>query len=276
MSNTFFDRYAELCRSSGETPNSVAKSLGIPSGSITAWKNGSQPRNNTLAKIADYFNVSTDYLLGQEKAPNDTSECFPNAELVEQIRKLARERKTSLTKIETDLKFGNGMIGKWAKAPKSPPYDKLRKIAEYLNISVESLVGEEKTPAETGKRFPKKDSDLVFLSTEEQRRLYRYFSEAAERKGESIDLAVTQSGIPHNLMTRMHNESVSMCDRNDLLRLSEYLGVQTDAKPMLESLPPLDARRAELYRHLHDLVDQVRPEDADTAESLLRVFLDKR
>ena len=40
---------------------------------------------------------------------------------------------------------------------------------------------------------------------------------------------------------------------------------------MLESLPPLDARRAELYRHLHDLVDQVRPEDADTAESLLRV-----
>ena len=147
MSNTFFDRYAELCRSSGETPNSVAKSLGIPSGSITAWKNGSQPRNNTLAKIADYFNVSTDYLLGQEKAPNDTSECFPNAELVEQIRKLARERKTSLTKIETDLKFGNGMIGKWAKAPKSPPYDKLRKIAEYLNISVESLVGEEKTSA---------------------------------------------------------------------------------------------------------------------------------
>ncbi len=199
MSNTFFDRYAELCRSSGETPNSVAKSLGIPSGSITAWKNGSQPRNNTLAKIADYFNVSTDYLLGQEK-----------------------------------------------------------------------------TPAETGKRFPKKDSDLVFLSTEEQRRLYQYFSETAERKGESIDLAVTQSGIPHNLMTRMRNESVSMCDRNDLLRLSEYLGVQTDAKPMLESLPPLDARRAELYRHLHDLVDQVRPEDADTAESLLRVFLDKR
>lgn len=72
---------------------------------------------------------------------------YANSEIVERIRKLARERKTSLTKIETELNFGNGMIGKWAKAPKSPPYDKLLKIADHLNISVETLVGEEKTSA---------------------------------------------------------------------------------------------------------------------------------
>lgn len=39
----------------------------IPSGSITAWKNGTLPRNATISKIAEYFNVSVSYLLGEEK-----------------------------------------------------------------------------------------------------------------------------------------------------------------------------------------------------------------
>lgn len=71
MGSTFFERYAELCKTVGETPNSVAKVIGASSGSVTAWKNGTEPRNTTLSKIADYFSVSTDYLLGKEakKAP---------------------------------------------------------------------------------------------------------------------------------------------------------------------------------------------------------------
>lgn len=71
MGSIFFERYAELCKSVGETPNSVAKIIGASSGSVTAWKNGAEPRNTTLSKIADYFSVSTDYLLGKEteKAP---------------------------------------------------------------------------------------------------------------------------------------------------------------------------------------------------------------
>ena len=71
MGSIFFERYAELCKEAGETPNSVAKIIGASSGSVTAWKNGTDPRNATLSKIADYFGVSTDYLLGKEakKAP---------------------------------------------------------------------------------------------------------------------------------------------------------------------------------------------------------------
>lgn len=76
MGNAFFDRFAELCKSSGETPNYVAKKIGVSSGSVTAWKNGTEPRSSTAAKIADYFGVSTDYLLGndqKEKAPAEVS-----------------------------------------------------------------------------------------------------------------------------------------------------------------------------------------------------------
>ena len=76
MGNIFFERFAELCKEIGETPNSVAKTLGISSGSVTAWKNGTEPRNKTLSAIADHFGVTTDYLLGKEteKAPTGSGE----------------------------------------------------------------------------------------------------------------------------------------------------------------------------------------------------------
>ena len=53
----------------------------------------------------------------------------------------------------------------------------------------------------------------MFLSTEEQGRLYRYFSEAAERKGESIDLAVTEE---------------------NLLSVSRYLGIEDEVQEILD------------------------------------------
>lgn len=69
----FWERFSALCVESGKSPNGVAKELGIPSGSITAWKNGSIPRSATLIKIASYFNVAVSVLTEEsgekEKSP---------------------------------------------------------------------------------------------------------------------------------------------------------------------------------------------------------------
>ena len=67
MGSKFFERYTELCKSIGETPNSIGKQLGFSSGSITAWKKGTVPGAGTLTKISTFFDVSTDYLLGKEE-----------------------------------------------------------------------------------------------------------------------------------------------------------------------------------------------------------------
>lgn len=75
MASCFFERYSELCKEAGETPNSVAKTIGASSGSVTAWKNGTEPRYSTIVKIADYFNVPIGYLSGnEEKAPTVSGE----------------------------------------------------------------------------------------------------------------------------------------------------------------------------------------------------------
>lgn len=65
----FWERFNELCTEHHTKPNPVVKELGISSGIITKWKNGSLPNSDTLLKIADYFNVSADYLLGRSDHP---------------------------------------------------------------------------------------------------------------------------------------------------------------------------------------------------------------
>ena len=61
---SFWDIFYKLCTENNTKPNPVAKELGIASGTITQWKNGSVPSSASLSKIADYFGVTTDYLLG--------------------------------------------------------------------------------------------------------------------------------------------------------------------------------------------------------------------
>lgn len=78
----FWDNYVKLCASLDKTPNAVAKEIGLSSGSVTAWKNGSIPYIKTVAKIADYFGVSPDDLLEEqkEKAPGISSEGLTDSE----------------------------------------------------------------------------------------------------------------------------------------------------------------------------------------------------
>jgi transcriptional regulator with XRE-family HTH domain len=61
----FWERFYSLCLEKGTKPNPVGKELGVASSAITYWKKGSFPNAETLNKIAEYFNVTTSYLLGK-------------------------------------------------------------------------------------------------------------------------------------------------------------------------------------------------------------------
>lgn len=63
-----FDRVKELSEKRGKNIKDVAIELGFSENAFYKWKTQS-PKSETLEKVADYFGVSTDYLLGrtQEK-----------------------------------------------------------------------------------------------------------------------------------------------------------------------------------------------------------------
>ena len=63
----FWTQFQLLCSKIGKSPNGVAKEIGLSSGTVTFWKNGKIPKSDTLKKLADYFNVTVDHLLGNEQ-----------------------------------------------------------------------------------------------------------------------------------------------------------------------------------------------------------------
>jgi len=59
-----YENFAELLRKHGKKASDVAEATGIRSGVFSDWKAGRYtPKADKLAKIADYFGVSVDYLL---------------------------------------------------------------------------------------------------------------------------------------------------------------------------------------------------------------------
>lgn len=72
----FYDIFSNLCIMHKTTPATVAKELEITNAAVSKWRQGAAPRDFTLRKIADYFGVTVDYLLGkdQEKKPSETED----------------------------------------------------------------------------------------------------------------------------------------------------------------------------------------------------------
>jgi repressor LexA len=66
----FWDTFYNLCEKNGTKPNAVAKELGLSSATCTYWKKSRKsPSADNLSQIADYFGVTTDYLLGVSPTP---------------------------------------------------------------------------------------------------------------------------------------------------------------------------------------------------------------
>lgn len=74
-----FDRIKELADKQKISLNILEEKLGYSTNYLYSLKKGN-PKSDRLQEIADYFNVSTDYLLGRTDNPNVASEIFTTAD----------------------------------------------------------------------------------------------------------------------------------------------------------------------------------------------------
>ena len=66
--NMFGKNLRQLRESKGLKQNEFAKVLGVERSRYNKWEQEvSEPNYKVLCQIADYFHVTTDYLLGREK-----------------------------------------------------------------------------------------------------------------------------------------------------------------------------------------------------------------
>ena len=128
----FWERFVELCNGIDKKPNSIRDELEISSSMLTKYKNGAMPGADVLTRIADYFGVSTDYLLGRTVTDvsgsnsaviNNTGE-FHNNDV--NVGCNVREPSSSLSKQEQEL------IEMFRNLP-------LRKQAEIIMIMQDSI-----------------------------------------------------------------------------------------------------------------------------------------
>lgn len=63
----FWENFIDLCEKADKTPTAVVLELGLSRGSATVWKKGGIPNDITLKKIANYFDVTIQYLLGNDE-----------------------------------------------------------------------------------------------------------------------------------------------------------------------------------------------------------------
>ncbi|NMP58575.1 helix-turn-helix domain-containing protein [Enterococcus mundtii] len=66
---TLYERIYELSKKQGISVFDLADRLDLSRNSIYSWKKSS-PKAETLQKVADYFDVSVDYLLGRTDTPS--------------------------------------------------------------------------------------------------------------------------------------------------------------------------------------------------------------
>ena len=75
-----FDRIKELAKKQGLSINLLEEKLGYSRNTIYNLKN-SKPSTERISEIADYFHVSTDYLLGRTDNPTIASDNKANTNL---------------------------------------------------------------------------------------------------------------------------------------------------------------------------------------------------
>jgi transcriptional regulator with XRE-family HTH domain len=64
--SVFYQRISKLCAEKGISITKLGEEIGKGSATVSGWKKGAIPRADTLRSLAEYFNVSVGYLMGDE------------------------------------------------------------------------------------------------------------------------------------------------------------------------------------------------------------------
>jgi|SRR5690625_769162 len=93
-----FDRIKKLSQEQGQSLKTVSKNLGLSENAIYKWKN-QNPNSEVLNDLADYFNVSVDYLLGR----TDKKRYYDLTEKDE--RDIEKQLEDMINNVESDSGF---------------------------------------------------------------------------------------------------------------------------------------------------------------------------
>lgn len=93
MDSIIYYRIKELCEKKGIPVSKLELDLNFSNGSVKKWDRACSPSADKVLKIANYFGVSVDYLLGATNIISPASEIIGDEDIISFQR--AREKMTT-------------------------------------------------------------------------------------------------------------------------------------------------------------------------------------
>lgn len=108
--NKFSTRIKRLRQECDMSQEELGKLVGVSKVSVWQWENGiNYPNNNVLLALADYFKVSTDYLLGKSDVRNISDDRLDDIDLsafpVGFLGELSEMSKEQIEQLRTYARF---------------------------------------------------------------------------------------------------------------------------------------------------------------------------
>jgi transcriptional regulator with XRE-family HTH domain len=106
----FFDNFVRLCEQKGVKPSRALTEAGVPKSAYSYWRteagagNDAKPTNQNAVKLAQYFDVTVDYLLtgNQKENPPQQPQSEVDADIkwIEQkLVEMPKEKREALMKL---------------------------------------------------------------------------------------------------------------------------------------------------------------------------------
>lgn len=93
----FWDNFVNQCEKIEKSPTVVVEELGFKRSAVTSWKNGALPQVKNRKKIADYFGITVEELMGTKKEPAGMGELDKQMqEIVELLNSATPEQRNAV------------------------------------------------------------------------------------------------------------------------------------------------------------------------------------
>ena len=141
ISNSFQNRFQELVAERGGNRTQIAADMNITYVLFSkAYNYGILPRPIVLVRIADYFGVSMDLLLGKTEE-NSFVPARERVTFAQRLEQLRQKKQVSVYRVAEQTHIHRNNIAGWLNKGYLPSLEDLETLADYFGVSLDCLLG---------------------------------------------------------------------------------------------------------------------------------------
>ena len=141
ISLSFQKRFKSLLEESDYSRSEIAKLIPLSQSTLSnALTYGIIPSTKTLIKIADFFDISINFLLGKTDIEDFYKSSSP-ASFLPRFESLCSEKEVTHYKVAADCLFDKSNISRWITKGFLPELEILELLCDYFNVSIDYLLG---------------------------------------------------------------------------------------------------------------------------------------